>query len=209
MLFCEDVTLEHFACFEGMDEWRSLGEIFIWCWAKTLLPVRAVALREVENVVAGKLSDRDAVYSILISLGKILRSEFVKDSLARVVSVNIQSRQGLISYRQGRAEGVVDAFPAEELFCSHDRLTFARDWHAAWAKAGGKFYGGRMIARKDSPVWLVLSDFGLPFPPFSFDDSMWVRDVDGDEAARLGLPVAEEIVVGIIFQDAARLVGVE
>jgi hypothetical protein len=43
-----------------------------------------------------------------------------------------------------------------------------------------------MIARKDDPAWRALSDFGFPFPSFSFDTGMWIEDVSRDEAEEMG-----------------------
>ncbi len=54
---------------------------------------------------------------------------------------------------------------------------------------------GRMVARKDSPIWQALGDgaggfddtLGTPYPPFAFGSGMGVEDVDRDTAMSLGL----------------------
>ena len=66
-----------------------------------------------------------------------------------------------------------------------------------------------MVARKDAPVWLALSDFGHPFPPFSFDRSMWTRDVERNEAERLGLLNAQDIISVNKVEMPGGLVGVD
>jgi hypothetical protein len=53
---------------------------------------------------------------------------------------------------------------------------------------------GRMVARKDSPIWDSLGDSDLfddgldnPFPPFAFNSGMWTEEISRDEAVELGL----------------------
>ena len=47
--------------------------------------------------------------------------------------------------------------------------------------------GGRMIALKTDPIWMRISAFGLPWPPFDFNSGMGVRNVRRREAVNLGL----------------------
>ena len=62
------------------------------------------------------------------------------------------------------------------------------DWPKRWQKAGGKIFpGGRMIALKDDPVWVKLSVFGNPFPPFDWGSGMGLEDIGRKEAIKLGL----------------------
>jgi hypothetical protein len=67
-----------------------------------------------------------------------------------------------------------------------------RDWGMRWADAGGEFFSGRMIARKDSPVWTGISRFGTPWPPYDFGSHMDVVDISRDEAVRLGVIAQDE-----------------
>jgi hypothetical protein len=71
----------------------------------------------------------------------------------------------------------------------HGRLVEVpqESWPSRFAAAGGRFFDGRMIARKDDPVWVALSRFGRPWPPFDFNSGMGLMDVDRDEAERLGI----------------------
>lgn len=90
-------------------------------------------------------------------------------------------------------EVALDAFPALELV----RVSPAaepRNWLLRWAMAGGRTFGGRMIAPKDSPVWDALGNnrlfpdaLGNPYPPFAFNSGMDVRDVSRAEAEALGV----------------------
>ena len=209
MLDDEEITQETFACIEGMKEWRCVNESLAWSWAALLAPVREQALAWVESMAAGKSSGRDARASLRQLLGPTLFVPEIYSTLAAVLEVNAQLRQGFVQFQQGTQDGVTDVFPAAELFCCHDKFDFPRDWHAAWQSAGGQLCKGRMVARKDAPVWLALSDFGYPFPPFSFDQSMWTRDLDRAEAERLGLLNAQDIIVAAKVERPCGLVGVD
>jgi len=99
----------------------------------------------------------------------------------------------------------LEAFPCWELVRIYDRNLERDDWSKRWQEAGGQFFdGGRMIARKDDPVWDELGssanfDDGLdnPYPPFAFNSGMGVIEVDRDEAIELGV-IAEDEQVGEI-----------
>lgn len=99
---------------------------------------------------------------------------------------NARSAQGFGQHIQGTAEGVIDAYPAQELYRQEDRME-PRDWEQRWQDAGGQIFGGRMIALKSDPIWEAISAFGVPWPPYDYGSGMWVRDVDRDEAVALGL----------------------
>lgn len=68
------------------------------------------------------------------------------------------------------------------------------DWPARWEKAGGQFYDGRMIARKDDPIWRTLGDSGLfsdglgaGYPPFAFNSGYGWQLVSRRECVALGV----------------------
>lgn len=77
----------------------------------------------------------------------------------------------------------LEAVPAQELIADGSQ----DPWPEWWQNAGGLFYDGRMIALKTDPVWLRLSDLGLPFPPFVIGSKAEVRDVLRSECDALGL----------------------
>lgn len=104
-----------------------------------------------------------------------------------ILKQNVESAQGFGNFLQGQAEGVLDEWPAQELFRAEDRKE-PRDWPTRWMQAGGEiFSGGRMIALKSDPIWTEISEFGTPYPPFDYNSGMWVRDVDRETAEELGL----------------------
>lgn len=102
-----------------------------------------------------------------------------------VIKTNTEMAQGYGNWMQGQA--TLDAFPAQELFRAEDREE-PRNWIERWRGAGGRIVGGgRMIALKNDPIWIEISAFGLPYPPFDFNSGMDVRDIDREEAVSLGL----------------------
>lgn len=120
------------------------------------------------------------------------------------IETNVATARGAGWYEQGQQPAVLDEFPAQELYRASTPAGGAaaeRDWPARWEKAGGVFYGERMIARKDDPVWQNLGDpalfpdgLGNPWPPFAFNSGMRVRDIGRDEAQELGVIGADEQV---------------
>lgn len=87
--------------------------------------------------------------------------------------VRIEDRKIPRGYRQGPG-GKLIAVPEES-------------WPARWEAAGGRFFEGRMIARKDDPIWIAISRFGRPWPPFDFMSGMGVADISEREAVKLGV----------------------
>jgi hypothetical protein len=137
-----------------------------------------------------------------------------------VVKTNVQLAQGAGQFVQGNSnQDVVDAFPAWELLRYEDREVPrgekkqggvlvpdpANSWptrfRAAAAQTGDDDAAsvlestGRMIARKDSPLWQALGDgaggyedtLSNPYPPFAFNSGMWTQDVSRAECIELGL----------------------
>lgn len=109
------------------------------------------------------------------------------------IGTNVAMMRGLGSHLQGQAEPILDMWPAQELvrvtnFDAVARGT-ERDWGALWRRAGGPVTSAwpRMIALKDDAVWVALSRFGNPYPPFDFNSGMGLEDVSRREAMRLGL----------------------
>lgn len=110
-----------------------------------------------------------------------------------IARTNTQMAQGYGQFTQANDEDVLDAFPAQELFRLEAREK-PRDWALRWLGAGGRTYGGRMVALKDDPVWTRISRFGNPYPPFDFNSGMWTRPVTRQEARELGLVDADRAV---------------
>ena len=103
-----------------------------------------------------------------------------------VIDTNVKQAQGYGQFIQGQSVAVLDEFPCQELYRLEHRRE-QRDWKARWRAAGGRLYEGRMIARKDSPIWIEINRFGVPYPPFDFGSGMDVMDVPREEAEHLGV----------------------
>lgn len=118
---------------------------------------------------------------------------FSQARLDVIIKTNVAQARGYMQYAEGMSPGAFAAFPAQEFTRIAHRRNQRQDWPQRWAKAGGKTYGGRMIALKDDPVWERLSVFGNPFPPFDWGSGMGVMDVDRKTAIQLGLISDEEL----------------
>lgn len=97
---------------------------------------------------------------------------------------------------------ILDAFPCSELVRIESRIVPRgwrkgaggrlvevpnESWPARWAAAGGEFFGGRMIAPKDSKIWIAISRFGRPWPPFDFESGMGLADVSRRDSEAMGV----------------------
>lgn len=95
--------------------------------------------------------------------------------------MNVRMTHEYGGWMQGQDETVLDVWPAQELYREEDRKE-PRNWIARWKDAGGKFFGERMIALKNDPIWVEISEFNLPYPPFDWNSGMGIRDVDRQTA---------------------------
>lgn len=120
-----------------------------------------------------------------------------------VLKTNEELATGAGHFIQGNSPDVVDAFPCQELVRFEQRK-MTRDWGTRWLAAAAdsgdtdaaKCFEetGRMVARKDSPIWDSLGSSDLfadgldnPFAPFAYNSGMGTLDVSYDEAKDLGL----------------------
>jgi hypothetical protein len=103
-----------------------------------------------------------------------------------VLNMNADFAQGYGQWLQGQDEAILDQWPAQELYRAAPAKE-PRNWPSRWQEAGGEFFGGRMIALKNTEVWTNISRFQVPYPPFDYGSHMDVRDIDRDTAMELGL----------------------
>jgi len=143
----------------------------------------------VEKRVAGKASKASAVGELIDGLRQRGQRD-VSEALGwleDILDLNTELRQGWRQYSDGISEGVCLAFPCQELFMLCKLAREPYDWQKRWLDCGGAVSGARMIAPKDAPVWIRISDFGFPFPPYALHSGMWVKDVLRSHAAQLGV----------------------
>jgi len=123
--------------------------------------------------------------------GKVKENDITDPiSIARlklVVNTQLEMAYGEGQWRTAMDEDILNEWPAWELARISPRR-IPRDWPQRWKEAGGTLQAdGRMIALKTDDVWLKLSRFKRPHPPFDFNSGMGVEEIDRDEAESLGL----------------------
>jgi len=109
------------------------------------------------------------------------------ERLNLILDTNVQMARGYGQWAQGQDADILDAFPAQALVRYRIPKGEARDWPGRWEENGGRFFDGRMIALKNDPIWVNISRFDLPYPPFDFNSGMGVEDISRDEAEQLGI----------------------
>ena len=123
--------------------------------------------------------------------------------LSLIYKMNYDEAREFAKYSRGQDSDALYMYPAQEFLRVEPRRVPRTDWQTRWRAAGGRIYGGRMVALKSSDVWQNLSRFDRPYPPFDFGSGMGVEDVDRDEAIELGLLPKDEPVDEIPdFDDA-------
>lgn len=116
--------------------------------------------------------------------------------LRLIVNTQIEMALGYGEFLSGQDPEILDEWPAYELV----RLRQAReprDWPARWMSSewgAQDLVAGRMIALKADPVWIRISRFGQPWPPFDYNSGMGFAEIDRDEAEELGLIAADDVI---------------
>lgn len=158
-----------------------------------------------KEIAAGRMSlpeGRRKLREFLAAIGYEPAAEdagTLKDLTSRRrLDVALQTNADLAAGWAQRKAGLLDiANPGQELYRAK-QARVPRDWASRWAEAAaavnweGVARGGQMVALKTSPIWVELSGFGYPYPPFDFNSGMWVRPVSDDDCEALGLLADEE-----------------
>lgn len=143
--------------------------------------------------------------SFIADLKQVLREEGITpaggglrditsaERLKLIYDFHTTSAANFARWKTGQDPVALDNFPAQELLRVEDRIE-KRDWRGRWTAAGGRLYGGRMIALKTDPVWTRISRFNTPWPPFDFGSGMGVESVSREDAEALGLLKREQRV---------------
>jgi hypothetical protein len=118
-----------------------------------------------------------------------------------MLNTNVSMARGFGQFLQANTEGALMAFPAQELVRFEARVV-PREWFEIWDEAADELGDetsatdagetGRMVALVNDPIWLEISDFDQPYPPFKFNSGMGVRPIDYDEAVALGVMDADD-----------------
>jgi hypothetical protein len=116
--------------------------------------------------------------------------------LGLVWDMQLAQAHGHAKWKTSMDPDILLAVPAQELIrveARHER----RDWPAIWAANGGQFYGepgpdypdapGRMMALITDEIWVKISRFGVPWPPYDWGSGMGTRSVRRRLALELGV----------------------
>ena len=129
-----------------------------------------------------------------------------KTRLDAIIKTNVAQARGYVQYLDANTPGGYMHAPAQELHRYQERKQ-KRDWVKRWTDAGGKLFGGRMIALKDDPIWTRISVFGNPFPPFDWGSGMGLRNVTAREAMELGIISKEALKAKVAEKREAEKTG--
>jgi len=96
--------------------------------------------------------------------------------------------RGYFHWMQGQESAdMLDIYPALQLYDCYQHPEPV-DWVQKWRDNGGRVFArNEMIALKNDPIWIRISAFKLPFPPFDLGGGMDVSEVGRKEAQELGL----------------------
>ena len=150
--------------------------------------------RACADFAKGKLSMSDARLAMQKALDSVgyKPADGTKDSIRDlnsfrrqdlILRTNLEMAQGYA--RIAEAQEDLDLYPCFELIRTR-RARKPRDWKSRWQAAGGRLYGGKMIAEINDPIWAKISRFKNPYPPFDFNSGMGLRDVSRAEAVECG-----------------------
>ena len=125
---------------------------------------------------------------------KDLRTQTRLDLIRKI---NVGMARGYNQWRQFTTPAALEEFPAQRLV-RRQRRNIQRDWLTRWQVAAqavgweGVYRGDDMVALKSSPIWVQLSRFGHPYPPFDFNSGMGTENVSIDECIKMGFKGAEK-----------------
>jgi hypothetical protein len=169
------------------------AELVVGCCLKNLGNIIEPIIAEHTMGNADQATTRLNIKGALTSNGTLpyfeignIRQELDSEWLDVLLKVNTDLVCGYRSFVQGMDPEVLDAYPARELVHVKGGPELC-NWKIRWVELGGQIHSGRMIALKNDPVWLKLSDFGHPHPPFAFESGMDMIDVSRTEAVELEL----------------------
>jgi len=163
--------------------------------------------REVINAVTrGRLSARQAREEMQRYLGRTgykpepelegtIRDRSSVQGMEHIIDTNVAMARGWAA-RMEALDNVLS--PGQELYRQRDSRV-KRNWAEKWEQAAravnwqGVARNGQMVALVTSPIWVELSAFKNPYPPFDYNSGMRVRPVDFEVCEELGLVSVEDM----------------
>jgi len=157
--------------------------------------------REAERVARGESGGTEAMNRLWLFLERVGyqpppgQAGTIKDlstwkRMSVVLDTNVAMARGYGMW--ARAQSSLRAFPAWRLTRIAARKK-PRDWDARWAKAYAltSSVPGALLEPKvaliNHPIWMALSVFGNPYPPYDWNSGMGVVPVKRSESKALGL----------------------
>jgi hypothetical protein len=129
--------------------------------------------------------------------------------LGLIFDMQTRMHTGEARWRMDQDPDVLNSYPAQRLVRERSAKS-PRDWMSRWQDAGERvnWVGAsrtEMVAMKTSPIWVELSRFKTPWPPFDYGSGMGTEDVAREEAIAIGLmqeadtiqPVADSFDAGL------------
>jgi hypothetical protein len=124
--------------------------------------------------------------------------------LSLIWNMNLEMAQNYAAWKAQQNDVSLRRAPAQELIRVAERIE-KRNWLKIWADAGGKLYGGRMIALKTDDIWRRISEFGVPWAPFRYGSGMGTKSIRRREAHTLATADGERL----LQEDAAPQVPLQ
>lgn len=186
----------------------------LWMATNTIVPSLQRLGEGVQQILSGELSDRE----VRDQLAAVLEAEGYRPDpkkaggiedlgstrrLKLAIDTQVELAHGAGWKNQGLQPDVLEAFPAQELvrFYGPSDPAQQRDWASRWARVGGQFFDGRMVALKTDDIWRRLgsSEFfddalDTDHSPYAFNSGMGERDIDHAESVALGLIEADTVI---------------
>jgi hypothetical protein len=165
---------------------RLIGGIVSPSSAIGSVPGRASPFNAIEARAAMQDYLKSVGYSVDPAKAGGLQDLSSNTRLDLILKMNTDMAQGAGQFTVQNDPDILDAFPCLELYRLESRKE-ERNWNSRWVRAGGRLFGGRMIATKDDPIWEEISAFGNAYPPYDYNSGMWTREIDRGEAEDLGV----------------------
>lgn len=182
------ITEQSPAFVEGMPRWLTLRDAFGWAIASFLTPHRDKIIPAIRKFEERQMTLReiyDYVYTIVNRFGA-MHGPRASDGIISALQINSWLIYHIRNHNQSLKLHPLAEFPAVEMGVYRISKQLPR-WRVIWQQSGGRFYEDRMIARRDSPIWKQVSEFGFPCLPFSLDREEKTRPISRSEALRLGV----------------------
>jgi len=115
-----------------------------------------------------------------------------------IINTQLSMANGQGAWRQSQDPDILAVYPADELYRAIWPKGLARPWMIRWNDARDVLGDattateatsdeGPFVALKNDPIWVEISAFGNPYPPFDYNSGMRVRSVGRRRAIALGV----------------------